>query len=314
MVGEADARTVEGMTALPSLRKVLARLRFGKRRRTDLIVIHTGETGETAHAAEGMGSWFQNAQAKGSAHVGFDVDSEVQYAEWDDICAGARGGDVNKRAVHAEHAGRAGQSAAEWADPYSTAVLRRSAFIMGVVAFVYGLPVVRLTPAQVRAGAKGFCGHNDVTDAYGIRGGHWDPGPNFPWGRYLGMVQEVVSKLQGSPSTPATAVADLKAIGAALDRSAAYIAKHPLDKGAGWSGRPAAEREAVFWAQTLLAQKRGMTPAQTKEFADGRYGDLTKWTMGLFQGDTVRFLGLEDAKAFQPRGRCGSDTFYFLRA
>ncbi|MGB6059637.1 MAG: N-acetylmuramoyl-L-alanine amidase [Microthrixaceae bacterium] len=136
--------------ALPSIRTVLARLRYGRRSRTDLIVIHTAECGETRTAAENVASWFQNPAAKGSAHVTFDNDSEVMSAGWDEICAGARGGDVNKRTVHAEHASRAARTRADWADEYSTAMLWRSRSVLADVALCYGIPAVWLTPAQVR--------------------------------------------------------------------------------------------------------------------------------------------------------------------
>lgn len=107
--------------------------------------------------------------------------------------------------------------------------------------------------------------------------------------------------------------ADLKAIAAALDAAAAYIAKNPLDKGAGYKGRPKAEHDAVVWTQLLLANKLGWSEEERTKFADGLYGDLTKWFVGVFQGNCVAYFKFDDRTAFHPRGRTDASTFMFLR-
>lgn len=43
-----------------------------------------------------------------------------------------------------------------------------------------GIPIVKLSPADVRAGKSGVIGHVDYTQGTGD-GTHWDPGPGFPW-------------------------------------------------------------------------------------------------------------------------------------
>lgn len=51
-----------------------------------------------------------------------------------------------------------------------------------------GIPMVKLTPAQVKAGNRGICGHRDFTLA-GIDGNdHGDPGPSFPWAGFMAQV------------------------------------------------------------------------------------------------------------------------------
>ena len=42
------------------------------------------------------------------------------------------------------------------------------------------IPLIKLTPQQYRAGARGVIGHHDHTVGYSD-GTHWDPGPDFPW-------------------------------------------------------------------------------------------------------------------------------------
>ena len=56
----------------------------------------------------------------------------------------------------------------------------------------FGIPKVRLTAAQAQAGGTGVCGHVDLGSA---GGGHWDPGPDFPW--------DVVLSGTTPPGTPA---------------------------------------------------------------------------------------------------------------
>ncbi|QEM41576.1 lysin A, N-acetylmuramoyl-L-alanine amidase domain [Gordonia phage Forza] len=43
----------------------------------------------------------------------------------------------------------------------------------------YGIPLVVLSVADVKAGKKGICGHNEISLAF-RQSDHTDPGPNFP--------------------------------------------------------------------------------------------------------------------------------------
>lgn len=52
----------------------------------------------------------------------------------------------------------------------------------------YNIPPVKLTPAELRAGKKGFCGHLETGQAWGETD-HVDPGAGFPWDIYLGYVR-----------------------------------------------------------------------------------------------------------------------------
>jgi hypothetical protein len=59
----------------------------------------------------------------------------------------------------------------------------------------YGLPIVKLSASAAQSGGRGVCGHVDL-GASG--GGHWDPGPNFPWQRVMDMAKQGTS----TPPTP----------------------------------------------------------------------------------------------------------------
>jgi hypothetical protein len=69
-------------------------------------------------------------------------------------------------------------------------------------------PVVRLTPAQVRAAwdggkVRGICGHTDITKAFPEdHGTHYDPGPNFPWTAFLSRIKALETP-PAKPTTPA---------------------------------------------------------------------------------------------------------------
>jgi hypothetical protein len=59
-------------------------------------------------------------------------------------------------------------------------LLDRCAFWLAERSKARGIPLVKLTPRQYRAGQSGVIGHHDHTVGYSD-GTHWDPGPGFPW-------------------------------------------------------------------------------------------------------------------------------------
>lgn len=165
----------------------------GRKGSVNKIVIHDMEAPEGALTAENVGHYFQNPldkngqPVKASAHYGVDVDSVVQYVRDEDTawhCPGA-----NADGIGVEHAGYARQTAEEWADAYSIAMLERSAELVAALCAKHMIPIVRLTPEDVRLGRRGICGHDTCTDAFKTPNGHRDPGPNFPWQWYLERVR-----------------------------------------------------------------------------------------------------------------------------
>ena len=160
------------------------------------IIIHTAETPEAEKTARSVGRWFASEMRgadgrvhQGSTHYGVDAFEIVQYVAESDTAYGAAG--TNASGIHIEHAGRANQTKEQWADTYSETMLRRSAALVADLCRRHGVPIKRLAPDELKAGARGICGHDDVSHAYPEKAGkfpHWDPGPHFPWSHYLELV------------------------------------------------------------------------------------------------------------------------------
>lgn len=155
-----------------------------------VIVIHTTEGHEHFDSAEDGAAYNQRRTDGTSAHYFHDPNSTVQCVHTRDRahCARKNG---NRIGIQHELCGKAGQTDNQWDDANSNAIIRNAAKQAARDAKKYGIPVVRLTAKQVRAGMRGFCGHVDITYAFPEDDGdHTDPGPRFPWQEFLMLVRE----------------------------------------------------------------------------------------------------------------------------
>lgn len=103
----------------------------------------------------------------------------------------------NKDWKHVCMPGVAAQTREQWLDPLSRN------HISGVAKFIYdahiedGIPLLRIKANELLAGDRGYCGHGDVTLAWGDST-HTDPGPNFPWDVLAADIQSLFP----APPTP----------------------------------------------------------------------------------------------------------------
>jgi N-acetyl-anhydromuramyl-L-alanine amidase AmpD len=155
-------------------------------RAIDVVVIHTMEIAEVGGAAETCARWFASPASEVSAHYCVDASEVIQCVREQDIAWHARGG--NTVSIGVELAGYAGQGPRGWDDGYSWAVLERAAALTAELCARYAIPVRRLRAPDLVAGRRGLTGHVDVSRAYG-KSDHWDPGPAFPWARFLRLVR-----------------------------------------------------------------------------------------------------------------------------
>ena len=168
----------------------------GRNEALRLIVIHTMEAQESPKTAENIAAYFASGTVVASAHACVDQDSVVVCLPPSATAFAAPG--ANACGYQIEHAGYAGQDAAGWADEASQAMLRLSAAHARSIALAAGIPLRHLSDDELAAGYAGFVGHDQVSRVY-QRSDHWDPGPQFPWSQYMGLVN-------GEAATEETAI------------------------------------------------------------------------------------------------------------
>lgn len=159
-----------------------------------LWIVHDEEYPEKPDAAWDVARYFAGANApRASAHVCVDDRNAIGCVDWKDEAWHSGESSTNFRSIGVEHSGYASQSREEWLDEYGLKMLDRSARLFAEVGHgIFGIPAVKLSPEQVRAGAAGICGHADVTYGFGVYGGHTDPGGQFPWDVYLDLINRYI--------------------------------------------------------------------------------------------------------------------------
>lgn len=155
-----------------------------------LVVIHVNEGPDSEGGARSVAHYCQLDRSQRGGSVGgyheLVDDHEVIIGGHDgDIVNGASG--ANQDGYHICIIGAAEQTAAQWADPYSTAAWNLAAQRAQEACKRFGLPLTQLVTQQVKDGLKGICGHVNVSQAYGLST-HTDPGPNFPWTQFMAAV------------------------------------------------------------------------------------------------------------------------------
>lgn len=163
---------------------------FGPRRKGSvrLVVIHTPEWTESSSGAEAVARYFATMKDDriASAHICVDSDSIVQCVSDSNVAWAAPG--ANHDGIQVELTGFASQTAAQWRDRFSISALALAADAVAQYCLKYHVPPIKLNNQQLRDGSLGIVGHDQVSKVY-LKSNHVDPGPHFPWTRFMMYVR-----------------------------------------------------------------------------------------------------------------------------
>lgn len=147
--------------------------RGGTRGTTRILVVHTAEG---ARDFRSLGNFFANRNNAVSSHTGIDNTPGVvgEYVEPNGVAWTQAS--FNGVASATELCAFAAWDRATWLA--NDQMLRNCGQWIAEECARYHIPLVKLNGQQAQGGGRGVCGHVEL-GAGG--GGHWDPGPGFPW-------------------------------------------------------------------------------------------------------------------------------------
>jgi hypothetical protein len=138
------------------------------------ICVHTAEG---IRDADDLKAFFDRSTNSSSHAVADDTELIENCVPYDRAAWTLRNG--NEESDNLELCGFASWSRAEWLNNHQ-GMLNQAALWIRRRCNARGVPIVKLSAADVRARKAGVIGHVDYTNGTGD-GTHWDPGPGFPW-------------------------------------------------------------------------------------------------------------------------------------
>lgn len=242
-----------------------SRFTFGEPRNTANIrnvIIHV-TVNQPGTPAENV-ALYQIRSQSGSYHELVDTRARVLVENTDDWVTWSTKNKGNYIGLHRSFVMMGTESTSQWRK--YDAMLRAGAKRDAQWAKKYGIPIVKLSRADVAAGKKGFCGHLE-TQAWGYTD-HVDPGPGFPWDYYISLVRHYAG--QKPTPTPKT-----KTTGGTLNPHTQIVKpvnKFTSDYIRGFCG-PIYERanEAATLGRELVGAVRDLKAQLTGTPAPGRY-------------------------------------------
>lgn len=158
------------------------------------IVLHTAESVDAEQAAEDLAA----ATVPSAAHA--VVDTEAIVALLPDEATALHAAGANSASLGIEFAYPSGQWGQRPADEQM--LLARAAAWCGLRARKYAIPVRRVTVEEWEAGMPGFISHAELDPAH-----RTDPGPDFPWDRFLALTASVAERSADVPGPAGVAPA-----------------------------------------------------------------------------------------------------------
>ncbi len=149
------------------------------------LVIHGTVSPTVRGGARGVARYFATTPKQTSAHYVVDPGEIIQCVP-DSVIAWHDG--TNSNSIGIELCDPVDGPAARWSDSAHVSMLSLASNLVRELATRYSIPMVRISPQQIRNGAKGVCGHVDMRDAFPGSTTHFDPGPAFPWAAFMHMV------------------------------------------------------------------------------------------------------------------------------
>lgn len=167
------------------------------------VVIHATSPGvgfpssSRAGMAKGTAGYFTTSAAGGSAHYVCDVGEEVHCLP-DNVVAWHA--PPNPHSIGIEICGESYYTRAQWLSPQVWPACLLAAARTRELCQRFGLPMMKLSSADLLAGHRGVCGHVDVSAAW-RQSDHFDPGPNFPWVEFMTAVTGGASPVVPAPAS-----------------------------------------------------------------------------------------------------------------
>lgn len=148
-----------------------------------------------AGRAESTANYFADSSRPASAHYVCDVSTTIQCLHEDVVGYHAP---PNSHSIGIEICSDGGSRASfrnpnhaytreQWLSPQVWPAVERAAVLARDICKRNGIPIHKLSTSEVKAGHSGICGHNNVSDAF-HQSDHDDPGPYFPWDKFIAAV------------------------------------------------------------------------------------------------------------------------------
>lgn len=173
------------MVQAPSPPYVPAKYHGGRQEVIERIVIHSAVMALYNGAAADLASYFQHPSAFVSAHYTQD-NVQRRQCVWDNTVAWHDGYNLNEIGI--EMCEYPNDDITRWYRGVHRALLAETAKLTRQLCLYYGIPMTKLSVAEIEAGHWGVCGHDDISDSWLSPSTHTDPGA-FPWDEFMRLVR-----------------------------------------------------------------------------------------------------------------------------